>query len=81
MEALDAELHEDLPPAPKPRRSTFNTFKPGPRQPAPKPAVATGEPPWWAKVKPGEMTKAAEAEQARMRSSKIGMRLGSVIHE
>lgn len=56
-------------PAPKKRGRPF-TFKPGTRQPAPPPAKVTGELPWWARAKPGEMTTTAKQERERMQNSK-----------
>lgn len=46
------------------------SFKPGTRQPAPPPAKPTGELPWWARAKPGEMTTTAKQERERMQNSK-----------
>ena len=46
------------------------SYKPGTRQPDPPPAKVTGEQPWWARAKPGEMTKTAHEERERMQNSK-----------
>ena len=34
--------------------------------------------PWWAKVKPGEMTKAANEQQERMNASKEASQIGGI---
>lgn len=63
----------DKPPKKRGRGATpFNNqpFKPGTRQPAPPPAKVTGELPWWARAKPGEMTTTAKQERERMQNSK-----------
>lgn len=42
----------------------------------PKPStVPVGELPWFARTKPGEMMKAAEARQTQMSNSKEGLRI------
>lgn len=54
-------------------------FKPGTRQEKPKPLlVPEGALPWWATVKPGEMTKTAIVEEKRMRSSKAAQQISGI---
>jgi hypothetical protein len=62
-----------------PRPVAVGDYKPGTRQPAAAPAKVTGEPPWWAKTKPGEMTKTAEEHRQRMASSKEAK--GAGVHQ
>lgn len=77
----DEVIAEDVTPKPKRRASTFNTFKPGTRQAKPT-APATSTPRnWWEIVKPGEQTKAAEDQRARMSSSKQAKRVSGSINE
>jgi len=65
-DADDAD--DELPPP-----ASAKPVKPGTRQPAAT-AKVTGELPWWAKAKPGEMTKTAEEQRERMQASKEGRR-------
>lgn len=57
------------------------SFKPGTRQPAPPPAQVTGELPWWARAKPGEMTETAKREQTRMSSHKEAKRVPGFVND
>lgn len=84
----DVEIDEDEDeafeaPVPdhKESRRSFNAFKPALRQPAPKKEYPTGELPWWAKTKPGEMTKTAEAEKYRMATSREAKRVSGAIND
>lgn len=71
----------DVNATPKKRASTFNTFKPGTRPPAP-PAPATSSPRnWWETAKPGEMTKTAEQERPRMQGSKQAKRVTGLVND
>jgi hypothetical protein len=56
-------------------------YKPGTRQAPPPPAKATGELPWWATARRGEMEKAAAAEQDRMKKSPIGHKLTTRVND
>lgn len=67
-------------PAPKPRPTTFNQFKPGTRQ-LPKPEKVTGERNWWETAKPGEMTKTAKEQQPRMSSHKEAKRVRGFVND
>lgn len=66
----------DEPPAP-PRAAVRKkaAFKPGTRQAAKAPDRVTGERPWWAEAKPGELTAAAETRQREMSNSAVGRQL------
>lgn len=77
----DRELEEPRTPTKVKQRGRPFTFKPGTRQPAKQPDVVTGELPWWATTKRGEMTKTAEHEQARMSGSKVAKRVSGAINE
>lgn len=84
LEELDAELHQTVTTV-APRHTPERAFRgrgvtPGTRQPAPA-SVATGERPWWATAKPGEMTKAAGEQQDRMKASREAKRLQSRIND
>jgi len=60
-------------PAPAPRPP----FKAGTRQPAKADSKPTGDLPWWARVKPGEMTKVATEKADEMSKSHQGQQLKS----
>lgn len=76
VDARDDETVIEVAPAP-PR------MKPGHRQPARPPDRVTGERPWWARTKPGELTRAATARQTEMsaEASRRGIRVDSRINE
>lgn len=83
----DAEVLEqevagvELEPAPRAPKKPGTSFKPGHRVPQPTTAKASGEPPWWAKAKPGEMTATAQAERERMEKNKIAKSVTGRINE
>lgn len=54
---------------------------PAHRQPPPPQRTKVGEPPWWARAKPGEMTKTAEAERERMEQSKVAKSVMGRVNE
>lgn len=62
-------------PEPEYRQPKKQVYKPGTRNIEKTTAKSTGELPWWAKTKPGEMTAAAEHELPRMKASKEAKRL------